>query len=83
MTGEIDETPKAPRKREPGECPKCGGLSAFVKEINQKSRTATLQCQNTSCEHEWSVDWPIGRRPGKPREWRGMEQSERVQKDQR
>ena len=83
MTGDEQIETPTPRKKEPGECPKCGGLSAFVKEINQKSRTATLLCQNLACENEWGVDWPIGRRPGKAREWRGMEQSERVQKDER
>lgn len=81
----TDETKKdeKPRVKGPGECPKCGGLAAFVKEINQKSRTATLACQNTDCGHEWGVDWPIGRRPGKPREWRGMQQEERKERKER
>ena len=56
----------------PGECPSCGGLAAFAREIDTTARRATLVCQDPECAHEWEVDWPIGRRPGPVREWKGM-----------
>jgi transcription elongation factor Elf1 len=61
------------REKGPGECPKCGSLSAFAKEIDTTNRRAVLVCQNEKCGHEWNVDWPIGRKPGRAREWRGMD----------
>lgn len=75
--GDAPETPGAPaaeRVKGPGECPSCGGLAAFAAEIDTTNRRATLRCQDPQCEHEWDVDWPIGRRPGAAREWKGMGQ---------
>jgi hypothetical protein len=71
---EAADVPTAERLKGPGECPSCGGLAAFAKEIDTTQRRATLVCQNPECEHEWDVDGPIGRRPGTAREWKGVGQ---------